>query len=75
MSVRILAFLINTVERFGVINKAYSNILLKLIGFLDDFLQCLNPFDGVSYRLVSSLFFGKGADKCCFNAVVYDLHD
>ena len=57
-----------------VVNKAYSDISLKLIGFLDDLLQCLNHFDDVSSRLVNSLFFGKGADEC-FNAAVYDLHD
>ena len=59
----------------GVINETYSNVALKLVGFLDDLLQCLNHFDGVPAGLVSSLFFGKGADECCFDAVVYDLHD
>ena len=68
-------FLINAVKRFGVINEANSNVALKLVGFLDDLLQCLNHFDGVPTGLVSSLFFWKGADKCCFDRVVYDLHD
>ena len=65
----------HTVKRFGVINEANSNVALKLVGFLDDLLQCLNHFDGVPTGLVSSLLFGKGADKCCFDTVVYDLHD
>ena len=74
-TMRARVFLINTVKHFGVINEAYSNVALKLIGFLDDLLQCLDHFDGVSSRLVSCLLFGKGADECCFDAIVYDLHD
>ena len=63
-------FLVNTVKRFGVIDEAYSNVALELVGFLDDLLQCLNQFDGVPTGLISSLYFGKRADKCCFDAVV-----
>ena len=58
-TMRSRVFLINAVKRFGVINEANSNVALKLVGFLDDLLQCLDHFDGVPTRLVSSLFFGK----------------